>query len=640
MCGIAGKFNLDGAPVDPGLLHRMANSIYHRGPDDEGLYVDGAFGMTMRRLSIIDVGGGQQPLSNEDGSVWITFNGEIYNYLELRAELVARGHRFKTATDTEVIVHLYEELGEKCVERLHGMFAFAIWDGTARTLLLARDRLGKKPLFYALIPGRALLFASEMKALLQDDTVERRLDREALDQYLSLHFIPAPASIFKQVRKLPAGHFLICSPRGITISEYWDVPLDPAPETGPDVASRFEELLTDAVRVRLRSDVPLGAFLSGGIDSSTVVAAMAGLIDRPIVTASIGFEDSRYNELPYAGLVARHIRSEHHERLVTAPSPELVEQIVWHLDEPFADSSAIPTYFVSGTARQHVTVALSGDGGDELFAGYSRHRLERIEHALRQVTAGRGRLLAAAAARLPRGLKGRNSLLGLGLTAEEACARKFYFTTQAPQLKADLYSPWFQAEAATFDPLAPFRRAYQKAAGTDPLTRILYVDLKTYLADDILVKVDRMSMAHSLEVRAPLLDHRLVEFVATLPPQWKLAGSTTKVLLRRALDGKVPRAAFDRKKHGFTSPIGHWLRRDLAGYVEETICSRRAAERGYFDPAAVRRLWTDHREGRGNFEHHVWMLLALEIWHRIFVDAAPIQPPGARPGHAIRGQSS
>lgn len=637
MCGIAGKYNLDGVPVDAGLLRRMASTIHHRGPDDEGVYVHGAFGMTMRRLSIIDLGGGHQPLSNEDGSIWITFNGEIYNYLELRDELLARGHRFKTATDTEVVVHLYEELGEKCVERLRGMFAFAIWDENARTLLLARDRLGEKPLFYALLPGRSLLFASELKAILQDGTVERTLDREALDQYLSLHFIPAPASIFKQTRKLPAGHVLICSPRGTTISQYWDVPLHPVEATRREVVARFEEILADAVRIRLRSDVPFGAFLSGGVDSSTVVATMAGLVSRPVVTASIGFDEEGYSELPYARLAARHIGTEHHERVVTAPSPELIETIVWHLDEPFADSSAIPTYFVSGAARQHVKVALSGDGGDELFAGYSRHRLERIEHALRRATGGLGRrVLAGAAAWLPRRTKGRNSLLGLVLPAEEACARKFYFTTEVPRLKADLYSPCFLAEAARFDPLEPFRRAYSKAATTDPLTRILYVDLKTYLADDILVKVDRMSMAHSLEVRAPLLDHQFVEFVATLPPRWKLDGATTKVLLRAALDGRVPRAAFDRPKHGFISPIGRWLRGELAGYVEEMICSRRAAERGYFDPGAVRRLWTDHREGRGNFEHHVWMLLALEIWHRTFVDGSP----SARPACPAAGDAS
>jgi asparagine synthase (glutamine-hydrolysing) len=633
MCGIAGKYNFDGAPVDSGLLHRMATTMTHRGPDDEGVYLNGSFGMTMRRLSIIDLGSGHQPLANEDGSVWITFNGEIYNYVELRQQLVARGHRFGTATDTEVIVHLYEELGEKCVDPLRGMFAFAVWDEKARTLLLARDRLGKKPLYYALVPGRTLVFASELKAILQDPTVDRTLDPEALDQYVSFQFIPAPASIFKQVRKLPAGHFLVCGPQGMATKEYWDVPVHRGEATANQVPSRFEELLADAVKVRLRSDVPLGAFLSGGLDSSAVVATMAGLLRDPVVTVSIGFEDEGYSELPYAGLVARRVGSAHHERLVKAPAPELIERVVWHLDEPFADSSAIPTYFVSQAAREHVTVALSGDGGDELLAGYSRHRVERIERALRGTVGGFAcRALARAARRLPRGTRGRNPLLRLGLPAEEACARKFYFTTGMPELKERLYSPGLRAETAEFDALAPFRRAYRNAAAMDPLSRILYIDLKTYLVDDILVKVDRMSMAHSLEVRVPLLDHKLVEFVATLPPEWKLKGSTTKVLLRRVLDERVPRQAFDRPKHGFVSPIGRWLRGRLAGYVEETVCSRRAMERGYFDAHAVRQLWADHRDGRANVEHELWMLLALEVWHRTFVDQpAPPQESAAPP---------
>ncbi len=619
MCGIAGKYRLDGAPVDRRLLKRMAGAMVHRGPDDEGFYVDGAFGMTMRRLSIIDLGAGHQPLCNEDGSVWVVFNGEIYNYVELRDELVARGHRFKTATDTEVIVHLYEDLGRDCVQPLRGMFGLAVWDERTRTLLLARDRLGKKPLYYSLRPGRALVFASELKALLEDAAVERDVDVEALDRYASLLYVPSPASIFRDVRKLPAGHTLVCTPEGASIHRYWDLPL-PEPEPRPDAPERFHELLTEAVKIRLRSDVPLGAFLSGGVDSSAVVATMARLLNRPVVTTSIGFDDGD-SELPYAAMVARHVGSEHHPRIVTAPSPELIERLVWHLDEPFADSSAVPTYFVSMAAREHVTVALSGDGGDELFAGYGRHRVEALEHRIRRVLGPRaGRAVARAAARLPVGTKGRNVLLDVGLPAEDGCARKFYFTPEVPRLKARLYSPWLRAETEKLDPLAPFRRAFRRAETADAVNRILNVDVATYLCDDILVKVDRMSMAHSLEVRAPLLDHKLVEFVATLPAAWKLNGGGSKVLLRSVLDGMVPRAAFDRPKHGFVSPIAGWLRRELAGYVEDTICSRRARERGYFDPAGVRALWAAHRSGQANFAHEIWMLLMLELWHRAFVD--------------------
>jgi asparagine synthase (glutamine-hydrolysing) len=624
MCGIAGKYNFDGAPVDRAFLARMADVMRHRGPDEGGLYARGPFGMAMRRLSIIDLESGRQPIANEDGSVWVVFNGEIYNYVELRDELRARGHEFRTGTDTEVIVHLYEEQGDRCVDALRGMFAFAVWDERARTLLLARDRLGKKPLFYAVIPGSGLVFASELKAVLEDESVERTIDLGALDAYLSLLYIPAPASIFQQVRKLPAGHLLICSPPEIRVRRYWDIPISGDAAGVPDqtVVDRFRELLAKAVDIRLRSDVPLGAFLSGGVDSSTVVAVMAERMGRSVVTASIGFEEAGYSELPYAGLVARHIRSDHHERIVTAPGPELIEKIVWHLDEPFADSSAIPTYFVSMAAREHVTVALSGDGGDELFAGYTRHRLETLEHGIRRAAGTRGAhaLAGAAGLLLPDGTKGRNTLQHLALPPDEACARKFYFSPRVPQLKAGLYSPWLRGETAEFDPLTPFKDAFRRAAGADPLSRILYVDLMTYLPDDILVKVDRMSMAHSLEVRTPLLDHKLVESVALLPPRWKLSGGTTKVLLRAALNGTVPREAFDRKKHGFVSPIGRWLRTDLAPYVEDTLFSPQALARGYFGPPVVRRLWDAHREGRANFEHEIWMLLVLEVWHRVFID--------------------
>ena len=644
MCGIAGKYNLDGAPVDEALLNRMADAMFHRGPDEGGLYADGPFGMVTRRLSIIDLESGRQPLSNEDGSVWVALNGEIYNYVELREELRARGHSFRTGADTEVIVHLYEEHGERCVDALRGMFAFAVWDERRRTLLLARDRLGKKPLYYAAIPGRGLVFASELKAVLEDENVDRTVDLEALDAYLSLLYIPGNASIFRQVRKLPAGHLLVCSPGGIAVRRYWDIPIPvaAADEWALDrpAVAQFRERLKEAVGIRLRSDVPLGAFLSGGVDSSAVVGAMAELLGRPVVTASIGFHEDGYSELPYARLVARHLRTDHHERMVTAPGPELIEKVVWHLDEPFGDSSVIPTYFVSMAAREHVTVALSGDGGDELFAGYARHRVETIEHRIRHTAGTLGaQALAAAADLLPDGVKGRNTLRHLALSPEEACARKFYFTSRVPQMKGALYNPWLRAQTAAMDPLAPFKHAFRTAAGADPLSRILYVDLKTSLPDDMLMKVDRMSMAHSLEVRTPLLDHKLVEYLALLPARWKLDRGKTKVLLRAALDGAVPREAFDRKKHGFVSPIGHWLRTDLAPYVEETICSPRALARGYFEPGTVRWLWDTHRNGRANFEHEIWMLLVLEVWHRVYIDRARHSGNGHRgpTGGDLRG---
>jgi asparagine synthase (glutamine-hydrolysing) len=621
MCGIAGRLSLDGRPAERALLHAMADVMRHRGPDDEGVYVDGGFGMIMRRLSIIDVAAGHQPLANEDGSVWTVFNGEIYNHPELRAQLMARGHQFRTSTDTEVIVHLYEELGPRCVDSLRGMFAFAVWDEPNQSLLLARDRLGKKPLYYALVPGRALVFASELKAILEDETVDRAIDLEALDQYASLLYIPAPRSPFRAVRKLPAGCVLQATATGISVRRYWDVPA--APTAGPIGPERLGQLLDEATRIRLRSDVPLGAFLSGGVDSSAVVATMQRFMSGPVMTTSIGFDDAGNSELPYAELVARHVGTEHAAGTVTAPSPELLERLTWHLDEPFADSSAVPTFFVSKAARERVTVALSGDGGDELFAGYSRHWLEHLEHRIRAI-AGRGTAaIAAAGRRLPAGIKGRNTLLNVGDAADEACARKFYYDPSAPAVKRALYSPAFRELSASFDTLEPFKRAFREAPTDDPLSRILYVDLKTYLCDDILFKVDRMSMATSLEVRAPLLDQDLVEFAMTLPSSSRLAGRTTKVILRERLASLVPREAFDRPKQGFVAPISRWLRRDLADFVQDTVGSDRARGRGYFDHRAVQTLIDAHRQGSPRCPdppHAIWMLLMLELWHRVYID--------------------
>jgi asparagine synthase (glutamine-hydrolysing) len=621
MCGIAGRLSLDGRPADRALLHAMADVMRHRGPDDEGVYVDGGFGMIMRRLSIIDVAAGHQPLANEDRSVWTIFNGEIYNHPELREQLMARGHQLRTSTDTEVIVHLYEELGPRCVDALRGMFAFAVWDERAQSLLLARDRLGKKPLYYAVVPGRALVFASELKAILEDETVDRTIDLEALDQYASLLYIPAPRSPFVAVRKLPAGCVLHATASGISVRRYWDVPA--APTARPVEPERFGQLLDEATRIRLRSDVPLGAFLSGGVDSSAVVATMQRFLPAPVMTTSIGFDSAGDSELPYADLVARHVGANHAAATIGAPSPALLERLAWHLDEPFADSSAVPTFFVSRAARERVTVALSGDGGDELFAGYSRHWLEHIEHRIRALAGRATAAVAAAGGMLPAGVKGRNTLMNVGVPPDEACARKFYYDPSAPAVKRALYSPAFRELHASFDTLEPFKRAFREAPTADPLSRILYVDLKTYLCDDILFKVDRMSMATSLEVRAPLLDQDLVEFAITLPVSAKLAGRGTKRLLRDHLAALVPREAFERPKHGFVAPIGRWLRHDLDDFVQDTVCSDRARGRGYFDHRAVRDLVDAHRRGSPRCPdppHAIWMLLMLELWHRVFVD--------------------
>jgi asparagine synthase (glutamine-hydrolysing) len=616
VCGIAGKFNLDRRPLDEGLIARMAGLLTHRGPDEEGLYVSGPIGLASRRLSIIDLDTGKQPISNEDGTVWVVLNGEIYNFVELRSMLEGRGHRFRTRTDTEVIVHLYEEYGIALFEHLRGMFAFALWDQTRRQLLLARDRLGEKPLFYSYLPGKFLLFASELKSLLADDELRVSMNRAAVDQYFSLLYIPAPASIFDEVQKLPAAHYLLCTERDIRVQEYWDVPLPPEGEEDRLDETVLRDHLREAVRIQLRSDVPVGAFLSGGIDSTTIVGTMAEYVGPRIVTCSVGFAEPDHSELSHARIVAEQLGTLHRECMVPPPTPELIEQLCWHFDEPFADSSAVPTWAVSRLARQRVKVALSGDGGDELFGGYSRHALEVWEHLLRR--GGRvaswsfGRLASA----LPAGFMGRNALARLGVEPDAACAIKFQFASRADWFKAQIYSPDFRQEMAARDALEPFRLAYQRAQKAGPVNRILYLDLKTYLADDILVKVDRMSMAHGLEVRAPFLDHRLVEMVARLPGRVKVPGAAKKPLLRSILNGRIQRQAWDRPKHGFTAPIAQWLRAELRVYVEDLLFSPSSVGRELFDQKGLRRLWEDHLAGRENHEHELWMLLMFQIWSR------------------------
>ena len=617
MCGIAGKFNLDGRPVEPDLMARMADRIAHRGPDSEGYYLSGPIGLANRRLSIIDLDHGKQPISNEDDTVWVVLNGEIYNFVELRSMLEGKGHRFKTRTDTEVIVHLYEEYGAGLLEHLRGMFAFAVWDRSRRQLLLARDRLGEKPLFYAHRPGKFLLFASELKSLLADDELPVSLNRSAVNHYLSLLYIPTPASIFNEVQKLPAGHYLVGTDRGIAIREYWDVPLPPEGEEEPLDETVLRDHLREAVRIQLRSDVPVGAFLSGGIDSSTIVDAMAGCVGSRIVTCSVGFAEQEHSELSHARVVAGQLDTSHQECVMPPPTPELIERLCRHFDEPFADSSAVPTWAVSQLARQRVKVALSGDGGDELFGGYRRHLLESWEHALRRGGRAASWSLAKLAGALPAGFTGRNTLARVGTRPDEACAVKFQFTSRADWFKAQIYSPDLRHAMADHDALEPFRLAYRRASRADPVNRILYVDLKTSLADDMLVKVDRMSMAHGLEVRAPFLDHRLVERVARLSGRVKVPGSGAKPLLRAMLNGRIPRQAWDRPKHGFTAPIGRWLRNGLREYAEELLFSTSSLGRDLFDQKGLRLLWEHHLAKRENYEHEIWMLLMLEVWGRI-----------------------
>jgi asparagine synthase (glutamine-hydrolysing) len=603
----------------------MADRLVHRGPDAAGYYVGRGVGLAHRRLSILDVAAGKQPLANEDGTVWVAFNGEIYNFKQLRRELAARGHTFRTQSDTEVIVHAYEEWGADCVQRFRGMFAFALWDDRSRRLLLARDRVGIKPLYYAETPD-GLLFASEIKAILEDPGVDRSWDPEALDAYLTLLYIPSPKTIYREIRKLPAGHVLVAEPGQIAIRQYWDLEFrskDGAIDE-PQEMRYLEELdaqLSDAVSSHLVSDVPLGAFLSGGIDSTAVVAYMAQAADAPVIASSVGFNERAHNELDKARAVAAHLGCEHFTKVIVPRVADLLPRLAWHFDEPFADSSAVPTYYVSAVARERVTVALSGDGGDELWAGYPWHRVERWESRARRWLGRTGCEIAGRIGhQLPLAVKGARSLRHLGLSGVDACASKYGYEQFDAAAKRNLYSDGFATSCRDSDPFASARRAYETCQSSDPLDRVMYVDVKTYLADDILTKVDRMSMAVSLESRVPLLDHQLMEFAATVPSSLKLRGRTSKYLLRRILERRVPSAIVNGPKHGFTVPVGEWLRGPLASMTTDLLFDGRLASRGLFRADGLRRLWNEHRTGRRDHRHRLWSLLMLELWFREFID--------------------
>ena len=625
MCGIAGRCNYDPLrPIDRGVLEAMTQTLAHRGPDAAGYHVAPGIGLGHRRLSIIDLASGDQPLANETGTVWTIFNGEIYNFAEVRAELVAHGHRFRTNSDTEVIVHGYEQWGERCVERFRGMFAFALWDATARRLMLARDRVGVKPLYYAELPG-GIVFGSELKALLADPDVPRQWRPESLDAYLTLLYVPAPATIYRGISKLEPGHVLIAEKGRVRTVRYWDLEFtgdgDRARE--PDYLEELDALLRESVALRQIADVPLGAFLSGGIDSSAVAAYMVETSATPPVTISVGFDHAAYDELAHARRVAEHLGCEFHPRTVTPDIVTLLPKLAWHFDEPFADSSAVPTYYVSKAARELVTVALSGDGGDELWAGYSRHRVERWEQQARAALGPTAPVAGLLGRALPLSVKGARSLRHLASRPDQAYAIKHAYGMFEPDAKGRLYTADFGAAVRHADPFAHFRDAYARCRSIDPLDRGLYVDVRTYMVDDILTKVDRMSMAVSLEAREPLLDHRLLEFAARVPTSLKLKDGRGKHLLRRVLERKVPRAILERGKHGFEAPIGEWLRGPLAPMAESLLGDGRLRDRGVFDDREVRRLWREHRESRADHRHRLWQLMMLELWFRQFIDQAP-----------------
>jgi asparagine synthase (glutamine-hydrolysing) len=637
MCGIAGivQTHPDGA-VDPATIHRMCATMVHRGPDDEGIFVKAGVGLGMRRLSIIDLAGGHQPVFNEDKTVWIVFNGEIYNFPELRADLEKRGHRFSTHTDTEVIVHLYEDLGADCVKRLRGMFAFALYDERRSKLLMARDRLGKKPLHYALTNG-TLLFGSEIKAILAVAPELASVNNEALLQYMHFGYVPDPLTAFLAIQKLPPGHLLELEAGRVSIRQFWDLPEYGTRQvrSEEECLEELEWRLAEAVRIRLISDVPLGALLSGGTDSSIVVALMARASSKPVKTFSIGFSHDDFNEGHYARIVAKRFSTEHHELVLEPDVLETVEKLTSSLEEPFGDSSMLPTYYVSCMAREHVTVALSGDGGDEIFAGYDRYAInlrrqqfERIPRWARAVY--RERVFP----HLPQNMRGRKFSYNVSLPWRERYVDSISFL---PSCERDipLLSREFRAILRSVEnPEAMMYKYFEQAPAKDAISQTMYVDTKTYMVGDILTKVDRMSMATSLEVRVPLLDHQFVEWVTSLPVEWKLRGAHQKYILRKLAERVgVPREALYRPKQGFAVPLVHWIRHELRDLIMSALLEPRTIQRGYFNPEGVRQLLDEHFRGRRDHSSGIWRLLMFELWHRNYLEKVRMPDWGPEPYH-------
>jgi asparagine synthase (glutamine-hydrolysing) len=637
MCGIAGAAWTDPAQaLSPEILRRMTTAIVHRGPDDAGEYFGdsippgrGQCALGFRRLSIIDLAGGHQPLSNEDGSIWIAFNGEIYNYRELRGPLIARGHRFATDSDTEVIVHLYEDQGIDCLQQLRGMFAFALWDAPRGRLLLARDRLGKKPLVYRSEPGR-LLFASELKTLLQVPGLPRQLSPRAIEQFLTYQYVPHPHCILEGYAKLPPAHYAVYERGDLQIRRYWEAPYNqlPLPERSPEVWSReLRATLTEAVRLRMRSDVPLGAFLSGGIDSTITAGLMQSLSDQPIHTFSIGFEEPEFDERSFARAAASHLGTNHHEFVVQPSALEMLPRLIWHYDEPFGDSSAIPTMYLAEVTRRVVTVALSGDGGDELFAGYPRYqavfqasRLDRLPRWIRQVCGWNiwQQLIPASQQQRNFGRRLKRFLSAVAIPPELRYLRWIGIFDQPA--RAELYTPEFQEQLAGYDAAEYLLKVFRRFPNRDLVTRTTAVDVETYLPCDILTKVDIATMAHSLEARCPFLDQQVVELAARMPVELKLDSRLQKKILIETFGDLLPEAVWKRPKMGFGVPIDHWFRGALAPLLQETLLSERALARGMFRPEVVRRTIEEHVSGRFDQRYRLWNLLVLEQWQRMFLD--------------------
>jgi len=659
MCGIVGMWHLNGSPVEPECLVSMGNVLIHRGPDDYGyvlLNMDGrdqknrniefrkvegingdrallasyTFGLGHHRLSIIDLSpAAHQPMCNEDGKIWVVFNGEIYNFQDIRIDLKRSGHIFKSKSDTEVILHGYEEWGVECLNHFRGMFAFAIWDSRLQRLFMARDRLGKKPLVYFHQNG-SFAFASEIKALLQIPGVERKVNNSGLHHYLTYQYVPSPDTIFEGIKKLPPAHYLLYDRNGnIRIERYWKLKFNSRQKTHADV-QEFSDLirteLEESVKLRLISDVPLGAFLSGGIDSSLVVGIMAKLNRKPVKTFSIGFEEKGFDELSYARMVSDCFGTEHHEFVVKPDAIEILPKLVWHYNEPFADSSAIPTYYLSNMTKNFVKVVLTGDAGDENFAGYLRYlRSEWVASFTKLPDKLRKDLLPKllrAFSTFHRGEKTLNRLADFMESLSKDQARNYAEQIKIfnEKEKEDIYTEDFRKKVEINDPLDFMLKKFEESGTEDPLEQLLYVDINSYLPEDLLVKMDIATMANSLEARVPFLDHKFMELVAGIPSQLKMKGSMTKFILKKAFSDLLPEAILKRKKMGFGVPISRWFRNELKDDVFDILLDIRTLSRGYFREKGIKRLLDEHTALRYDHSAKIWALLVLETWFRVFMD--------------------
>ncbi|MEM7473999.1 MAG: asparagine synthase (glutamine-hydrolyzing) [Planctomycetota bacterium] len=632
MCGIAGAMWFDSSKAVPEpVLDKMVDSLQHRGPDERGTHLEplrkdagGLYpgvALGFRRLSIIDLDGGSQPMSNEDGSVWMVFNGEIYNYGDLRRRLEGSGHRFQSDSDSETIVHLYEDLGTDCFELLNGMFAIAIWDRNKQQLVLARDRIGKKPLYYQ-FRNQQLLFGSELKALAECETFDRSISPASIDQFLTYQYIPHPNSIYQNSKKIPPGHFAVIKEDGLSIRNYWKIDWTLEKDIPEQEASRqLSDLLQESIELRLRSDVPLGAFLSGGIDSSLIVALAQQQLDQPIHTFSMGFNEADFDETPYAKLVADWVDTQHSEYKVTPDAVSILDDLVWHYDEPFGDSSAIPTWYLCQKTRERVTVALSGDGGDELFAGYDRYRALKLSRWFdRAIPAGP--ILGSKFIQTLRTPNKQRSFIRrlqrFGEALNQPMARRFMNWLQIfpERIRADLYNDEFLSSLPDEDPVAFFESAWDAIGDRDVVSKASLADLVTYMPCDLMNKVDIASMAHGLECRQPLLDYRIVEFAASLPAKYKHRGRRGKRILHRTFEKLLPRQIWFRKKMGFGVPLGSWFKNELREMTISRLLETDARCHQFFRPDALKNLINQHMEGRVNHMYRLWNLLVLESWLR------------------------